>query len=391
MENAPPNRSGRIVFFAGAAWERWSPSTIEQDGIGGSETALVRVAEVLASRGWPVEVYFDAFEGNVNGVAYRPFERWKPGEPAAAFVSSRLPEAFDGEIAAPVRALWCHDAHLGDALTPERAHNMTAVIAVSEWHRSFLTGRYPFLAGKVQTVRNGVRLRTATGESAFPDAQRPFAEREPHCIYSSNPGYGLRLLLELWPGIRARVPRGELHLYSGWEIYDRLAERSHSLRASKVMLMHLLAQAQDAGSVVVHGRVGQPELHAAMQRARVWSYTALVAETSCIAAMEACAAGLPIVTSDLAALPETIGRDRGVFVSLDDPAAYGPAFADAVVRLLSDEGFWTEQHERALGGVPEYDWSTRGRAWEQALQLPSSLENRNVPSREDDVDLRSPD
>jgi glycosyltransferase involved in cell wall biosynthesis len=391
MKSAPANGSGRIVFFAGSAWERWSPATIEQDGIGGSETALVRVAEVLASRGWPVEVYFDSFEGNVNGVSYRPFERWEPGDTAAAFVSNRLPEAFDRAIAAPVRALWCHDAHLGDALTPERAQKMTGVIAVSDWHRSFLAERYPFLAGKVQMVRNGVSLRTATGESAFPDAQRPFAERLPHCIYSSNPGKGLRLLLELWPGIRTRVPEAELHLFSGWEIYDRIAEQSHSLRASKVMLLHLLAQAQQSGGVVVHGRVGQPELHAAMQWARVWSYTALLAETSCISAMEARAAGLPIVTSDLAALPETIGRERGVLVSLDDQVAYREAFSDAVVRLLSDEGFWTEKHEQVLGGIAELDWSVQGEHWERVLGLRPLEENRHVPSREDEVDLGSAD
>jgi glycosyltransferase involved in cell wall biosynthesis len=360
----------RIVFFGGQAWEHWSPETIEQQGIGGSETALVRVAEVLAARRWDVEVYSDAFEGNVNGVVYRPFEDWDPGMPAAAFIGFRRPEIFDQPIATRVRMFWCHDAHLGDELSPQRAQNMSSVIAVSEWHRSFLAGEYPFLADKLATVRNGVRLRSpATGESEFPDAARSFDERQPHCIYSSNPGYGLRLLLEFWPEVRRRVPDAQLHLFSGWEVFDRMAETNHRLRVVKVHLLHLLAQAELAGGVVVHGRVGQRALHKAMQNARVWSYTALVAETSCIGAMEARAAGLPIVTSDLAALPETVGRERGVVVPLGDDSLYRSIFTDAVVRLLSDRAFWAEKHELALQGVSELDWSGRGEDWERTFSV----------------------
>jgi glycosyltransferase involved in cell wall biosynthesis len=360
----------RVVFFAGPAWERWTPDAIDREGIGGSETALVRVAELLAARGWPVEVYFDRFEGEVNGVSYRPWDRWDPDdEEASAFVSSRLPQAFDRPIAATVRALWCHDADPGDALSPERADRMTDVLAVSGWHRSHLAERFPFLAEKLHVLRNGVRLRTAGGTSAFPDAGRSFREREQRCIYSSNPGYGLRILLELWPGIRSSLPAAELHVFSGWEVYDRLAEERPGLRASKVFLLHLLERAEEAGGVVLHGRVGQPRLYEAMQQARVWSYTALVPETSCIGAMEARAAGLPIVATDLAALPETVGRQRGVLVPLDDESAYRASFTDAVVRLLSDEAFWTEKHRATVEAVSELDWSARGADWERVLRL----------------------
>lgn len=364
----------RIVFFAGPAWEPWSPETIEHSGIGGSETALARVAELLAARGWPVEVYSDVFEGEVSGVSYRRFDRWDPGADVAAFVGFRRPDTFDKPIAAPVRAFWCHDAHLGESLTAARAESMTTVIAVSEWHRALLADDYPFLARKLQTVRNGVKLRDSeSGRDAFPYARRPFGERRPQCIYSSNPGYGLRLLLELWPEIRRRVPDAELHLFSGWEVYDRVADDNPRLRASKVLLLHVLAQAEKAGGIVQQGRVGQPELHEAMQRARVWSYSALVRETSCIGAMEARASGLPIVTSDLAALPETVGRDRGILVSLDDDAHYRAAFTESVVQLLLDESFWTSKHELMLQDAQELDWAERGEDWERVLRLTRSV------------------
>lgn len=358
------------MFYGGSAWSTWSPTTLDEDGIGGSETALVRVAEILAARGWSVEVYFDVFEGQVNGVEYLPIDRWEPADVPAAFVGFRRPDIFDREIACPVRVFWCHDAHLGDALTPAQGREMTAVVAVSDWHRRLLAEQYPFLATKLRTVRNGVSLRRATtGEPAFPDATASFAERAPRALYSSNPGYGLRVLLALWPEIRRRVPEAELHLYSDWEVYDRFVEENHRLRAGKVMLLHLLGEAEAAGGVVSHGRVGQPELHRAMQRARVWSYTAIVDETGCIGAMEARAAGLAIVASERGALPETVGRGRGIFVPLDDEERLRADFVSAIAGLLSDEAAWTALHEKALEDVDALDWSTRASDWEHVLEL----------------------
>jgi hypothetical protein len=68
----------------------------------------------------------------------------------------------------------------------------------------------------------------------------------------------------------------------------------------------------------MRGRVSQPELHAAMGRARVWSYPTAFPETSCIGAMEARAAGLALVTSDVAALSETVGSDHGILIPIDE-------------------------------------------------------------------------
>jgi glycosyltransferase involved in cell wall biosynthesis len=380
MRTDGPSRRRHVSVYAGRGWHRWSPASIEQQGIGGSETALVRVSTLLATRGWHVDVYADVDEEIVNGVTYRRFGDWDPQADVDAFVSFRRPDAFAHPIAAPIRVLWCQDASYGQELTLERARKMTAVVAVSSWHRATLASRYSFVTEKLRIVRNGVSLRDPrTGVKLFLDARRPFAQRSPHCIYSSSPAYGLHILLELWPEIRRRVPEAELHLFYGWDTYDAVALSSHRLRAYKVLLLHLLDRAgNEDGGVLLHGRVGQSMLHAAMERAKVWSYTSVVHETSCIGGMEARAAGLPIVTSERGALPETVGHDHGILIPFDqEPADDGPgglrspayraAFTDAVVRLLVDETFWTEQHERALDGVPMLDWSERAADWEDVL------------------------
>ncbi|MBM3818733.1 MAG: glycosyltransferase [Acidimicrobiia bacterium] len=64
------------------------------------------------------------------------------------------------------------------------------------------------------------------------------------------------------------------------------------------------------------------------------------AETFCIAAAEAQAAGCAIVTSRLGALPETVG-DAGICIDGGPrSAAYQQAFVDACVALLIDDERW---------------------------------------------------
>jgi glycosyltransferase involved in cell wall biosynthesis len=388
MRDGDSSRSAsrRIAFLDAQGWERWSPAAIHNTGLGGSETALVRVAAALAACGHPVTVYNDSFDGVVDGVVYRLGDRWDPGDPVDAVVVSRLPELFDHELAAPTRALWCHDAYY-NGLTPERAGRMTDVIVLSGWQRDLFARRYPAVAGKLRIVRNGIRLRDDDGRALYEGAERGFGERAPRCIYSSLPNRGLDVLLEVWPEIRRRIPEAQLDVYYGWDVYDQMAEHSHRLRGYKVLLYHLLERAGgEAGGVFMRGRVSQPELHAAMSRARVWSYPTGFPETSCISAMEARAAGLAIVTSDLGALSETVGHDHGVLVRTDErlrqirfdenqpllerpnnTPEYRTAFVDAVTELLADADAWTAQHVRALDGVEDLDWSCRVEDWERLL------------------------
>ena len=105
-----------------------------------------------------------------------------------------------------------------------------------------------------------------------------------------------------------------------------------------------------------------------MARARIWSYPTAAPETSCIGAMEARAAGLAVVTSDFAALSETVGHDHGVLIPFDEglvrfeePRAGGPRrrtirsstgrFRRRGHRAARRRGRVDGQHARALRGV----------------------------------------
>jgi len=72
----------------------------------------------------------------------------------------------------------------------------------------------------------------------------------------------------------------------------------------------------DEQNVTHLGRVNKASLAKLLRSSGAWLYPTPWTETSCILAMEARAAGLRIVTSKLAALPETVGK-YGVLIEGD--------------------------------------------------------------------------
>lgn len=384
----PQRRKGRVSFYAGACWEPWSPASIKTTGLGGSETALVRVAARLAREGWQTTVYSGAEPGFYGGVSFRPAHAWDPTDDPDLLVVSRLPHVFDNPIGAKATALWCHDHSYPGALTEQRAAKIGHIITLSTWQRDRFARLYPYTEPKLTIIRNGITLTDPVDrEDRYPDAEREFPLRQPRCIYSSSADRGLDVMLELWPRIRAQVPNAELHVFYGWDVFDRVAITNPGLFAYKAKVMGLVETAGgEEGGVFMRGRVGQPELAVEMMNARVWTYPTAFLETSCIGAMEARAAGLPIVTSGLGALKETVGPFGNLLSWAEDEDAphnatsdeYRTEFVETTAQLLSSEDAWRITHRAARTDVDELDWSHRVPQWE-ALAAPVKAKRKPRP------------
>lgn len=289
-----------VVIYCGEGLESWNPDQIDRAGLGGSETAVVKLAEQLVAKGLRVMVYGPT-EGAWNGVFYRHYRKWSPANPVMAFISWRNPTVFDLPIHAQVKYLWAHDTDFGSALTEERAAKVDGVMALSRWHVAHLEATYPFLAGKCFVVGNGIDPERFKGE----------AERDPHrFVYLSSPDRGLEKALALWPQIREKLPDATLSIFYGWENFDRM-------RGPQDWKLQVMAAARQLG-VTWHGRIGQKALAQELMKSSVMLYPSHpFEETFCIAALEAQAAGCVPVTRDNGALRET--NSRGVLVSNDAP------------------------------------------------------------------------
>jgi hypothetical protein len=157
----------------------------------------------------------------------------------------------------------------------------------------------------------------------------------------------------MWPRIRSIWPQAVLDVYSDieGEWVNRVANREMAA------IRQLLAGGMEG--VRMRGWVSKAELAAAWRRAEVWLYPCTFAETFCLTALEAQAAGVLVVCPPLAALRDTVG-DRGILVGTgsDVGEARTGEWQDAALEAL--KGVMGEDAETSRR---RENWIARGRAW----------------------------
>lgn len=154
----PERRRGDVAIFCGPSLATWHPSDMLTKGLGGSETAAVRVAEHLSCLGFVVTVYGQVEQGCWKDVIFRDWRTFDPMDRRAAVICSRIPEVGDRFINAPVRLLWVHDIDCADRLTPRRADVFDHILVLSEFQLRRLAGLYPFAKDKLVLTRNGLEM-----------------------------------------------------------------------------------------------------------------------------------------------------------------------------------------------------------------------------------------
>lgn len=341
-------RERECAIYTGPAWDPWAPQDIQTRGLGGSETAAVKLAEALAATGWTVTVYGDVEQGIVGQVVYRHHEVFDPLAPVDLLIASRLPEVFDRPHNAKRAMLWLHDVDCGDRLTPARAERVDDVLVLSEWQQGHVRGRYPFAADKVRRIRNGIDLARFAGAPV---------ERAKRVLYTSSPDRGLDVLLELWPQVLARVPDAQLN-YCYSPVYWRVAELDPVVGRHAARIREL----SDQPGVENLGHLPQPALAMLMRESLVWTLPSWASipgqpwhETSCIGAMEAQAAGCHVVASNWGALSETVK----VGARVDGPPlseAWCKRFVDEMVAGLTNPAVQGHAQIAAPAAAAQLGW-----------------------------------
>jgi glycosyltransferase involved in cell wall biosynthesis len=118
--------------------------------------------------------------------------------------------------------------------------------------------------------------------------------------------------------------------------------------------------------VVYHDYVDNQTIRKALQEAHIFAYPSIFEETCCLAMVEAGAAGLSLVSTNLGALPET-GSEFATLVEL-------PRTKDDLVvnytKVLNEkiDSFWTEQDKLKQQSDfynQHYSWDNRIKDWEK--------------------------
>lgn len=257
-----------------------------------------------------------------------------------------------------------------------------AFVFVSDWQREQFQRIFGIDSNRCCVLRNAIAPCFA---NIFADdiSIQSQKSRPPILAYTSTPFRGLDILLKVFPEIRQAVPGTRLKVFSSMKVHQ-IDDNNNQL-----FFGQLYRQCQEIEGIEYIGSIPQPELVRQLRSVTVLAYPNTYSETSSIAVMEAMASGCRIVTSELAALPETTaGFARLVSMSgmenlasvtdwnrADKPdwEGYTRRFLEATVAVLKEgatagdataENHLRQQVEYVNRGCI---WSVRSREWVEWL------------------------
>ncbi len=349
-----------IVCGAGASGEEWDPDRVRQKGSGGSEEAVVYVAESLARLGRRVVVYGNPPADTLHGFPTsnpRFVERHRFEEHVAvigarrfdALIVWRYPWAVaDLTLFAEKTLLWMHDLLPASAFAGVPLAQLEAVLWLSHFQHAG--------AGGEATVPLPLCLFSANGVVPEQFAEFEPVERDPYrCVYASNYMQGLEVLLRCWARVKEAVPQATLDIYYGWQTWRQIPS------GWEAMMRQLLAEVAPLG-VREHGRIGHEALARELRAAGFWTYPCTVPETFCITGLKAQTAGCIPVYIGTGALRETVVDGFGC----DEP----DQFADLLIGALGradDEGSLAPMRRRLRSAALEHTWDRIAATWLERL------------------------
>ncbi len=366
-----PSADRLTLFFSQQASVDFDGRTPYQRPLGGTESALVYLARALAQLGHRVVVFNECKEPGVyDGVEYARWstmiERCLTDRPDV-LTSVRFFELVGRARLAPVQIFWTGDAAdqpYVQALADRAARTeIDFFMLQSDWQAETFQALHGIPAWQVLRTNLGA-AGSAVEPPLRPEKTAPRARR---LAYASTPFRGLDVLLDLFPRIRAACPDAELDVFSSMKVYG------FSEADDQKQFGAIYAKAKQPGVNLV-GSIDQRALAQRLQKSRILAYPNHFAETFCIAAIEAEAAGCAVVTSALGALPQTVGNG-GICIPGDTrSAAYQDAFVQACVTLLNDDARWLQMTEAALERTwSEYTWAAVAGQWDRNLTAALAL------------------
>lgn len=291
------------VYLEGNTWGEIGPETISR-GLGGRETAAVRLSENWAKMGHQVHVFCPrqvskTFEYENGGSA--TFMTTEMALPMLttfdydAVLSWESPELFMlPEVREKCSVMLCgmQVAHFpyGDE---EAIQAPDCWVALSAWHARFMDSQAPGVMKNVSVMPNCVNI------DLFPERDPKQLLNAPiEFLYASSPDRGLIHLLESWDVFREAFPEAYLHVAYGIENFVWDARFAHGEVGEMAVNIEKLI---DQDNIIYHGRIGQEDLAKLHAKCDALLYPCdpmSPTETGCITVIEACAAGnIPIITN----------------------------------------------------------------------------------------------
>lgn len=349
-----------LVILCGYTARVWTPESVTE-GIGGSEEAVIHLARKYVKAGWNVTVYNNCgHEVQVfDGVTYAPFWTWNYRDKQDITILWRHPKMLDYDINSTKIFIDMHDVIKPGEFNERRLAKVDKIFVKSKAHRAI----FPNIPDELFViVPNGI---------VADDFKEPM-EKDPFLmVNTSSPDRSLSALVRLFKRVKEQVPEAKCEWAYGWDVFDTV----HSSNANVMKWKDDIIKQMDEVGIVNRGRLSHEEVAKMYKRARIFAYPTEFYEIDCISARKAQAGGAIPVTTDFAALDETVQfgykvhskktKDdwNGPYQSdfaLNDPEAEDK-WVENCVAVLKYSGQWNTEEMQEWSH--EFDWEEISKVW----------------------------
>ena len=362
-----------IVFLV-AGMEIY-PGILKEKSLGGSETTGLAMAYGLAEKGHNVKLFCNTKQiGHDGNVTFLPagaeqgtidnYISYITTCPVDVNVVQRIPEAFSFQNKAKINILWQHDF----ATIRQRKSfnsclwNVDEVFVLSDWQKKQYKEVYEMLEDDmdgIATYNYELFWQTSNGIDVIKDLK--VERKAKQLVYTNRPERGMDVLLfDIAPKIWARDEDVEI-LICGYDnttaemmpLYDKLFNQIRTYQQQGYKIRHLGALTKD-------------NLYNLYQESTAFIYPTQFYETSCITAMESQECGLPMVTSNLGALPETLCNESNLIIDGDAKTdEYQEAFINGVFEIINEDEVAAKRRRKKLKEKSQqYYWHKVVDKWE---------------------------
>jgi len=257
-----------------------------------------------------------------------------------------------------------HDVQNPADYTPARLAKLTAAIFKSDFHLSPVRE-----SGVAWSSVPAVVLRNGVDPQHFEDPETPRDLKR--LIFASSADRGLQSALRVFARVKALHRDATMDVYYGFTglYFQKAATQEYQYFGDCGAERHLLDYAEecfgmcDSLGVKLHGRIGHKALAQELQSSSVLIYPTKFPEISCMAVLEAQAAGCIPVTSDMGALKES--NKHGILI----PASAKEDVYVSTIHGIFSKGADLDTHRTEMSKdiLSRYDFDALASEWLEIL------------------------
>ncbi len=188
-------------------------------------------------------------------------------------------------------------------------------------------------------------------------------EGQVNIIYHTTPHRGLEIVVPVFDFLAKKNPNLHLDVYSSFEIYG-WKERDEPYKA-------LFDFCNNHPQITYHGFQPNSVVRDALKKAHIFAFPSIWPETSCIAAIEAAAAGCAVIAPDYAALPETLLNYAFMYRFNEDIQQHANMFTsvlNAMIGKLNTDQIQEHLKKQAILFNNYYSWDNRILQWNEVFK-----------------------